>query len=180
MRAAIHKDNNLAVVERLLSSLVQRVRNALEMWSLVCLGPLVPDRKAFLDERCEVLRAHLLVIREWLQENGGSREALEAVASLLAAVAQFHQAFRQLADYPDLALADIKIATDAIADAYQTIQGSAAALGDAGGFEVSALSDANLDREAYFRQLLDHLFETFRAAREAALPAAVNGVPGKS
>jgi len=164
MPATIQTCENLDVIERLLSSVIHRARNAVEMWTLVCLGRVVPDRQAVVEDNCEVLRAHILVLRAWLQESGCSRETLEFVANLLAAQERFRGAFLKLTEFPALSLSDVQVATEALAEAYESIHHAAACVGNKAGFEVSALSLANADREAYSRDILAHLFETFQHA----------------
>src|SRR5947209_20624262 len=52
--------NDRVVIERLLEEIAGRVDGAIDFWTLVCLGQLMPERHGFLLKHCDIL--HSLVV----------------------------------------------------------------------------------------------------------------------
>src|SRR5438270_13324291 len=111
-----------AVVERLLGELVSRADGAIDFWTTVCLSPegLLPAPGDFVAAESEVLRSLAVSLRAILAEAGlaEANPVRGLLATMAVACRQIEAAALTLARFRTVPLADVRAATQSLAEAH--------------------------------------------------------------
>jgi hypothetical protein len=167
------------VVERLLGELATRADGALGFWTTVCLAPdgSLPAAD-FVAANGEVLRSLVVTLRAILAEAGLAGE--EPVHGLLAAMAaacrRIEEALLLLARFRSIPLADVREATQSLAEAHADLLSAVRQVGEILGCSVAYWRQRTPERERHFQQVVQRLFDLFREAHpDAGLPQTAGG-----
>jgi hypothetical protein len=156
-------DADRIILDRLLSSIAERLDGAVEMWSLVCLGPLVTDRRGFLLHYGEILRAHALVAQALLPQAGlsGDEAIRRQFDTLVEGCRQLQDAFLVLEQFRVLPLEEVRNATESVAELYRRLRAVIRQLGDDLSLAISYWQNRAPERDKYYQDILHRLFELF-------------------
>jgi methyl-accepting chemotaxis protein len=161
------------VLDRLLTKIAGSLDGAVDFWTLVCLGEFPIDRRRFLAEKTETLRAFILVAQAFLAEAGladaaaihrrleGMKSACEKLAAAFFVLEQFR------AKSPD----ETRAATRAVNEVYGELRELIRQVGEAMSLSVSYWQGRTPEREEYYQRILRSLDEKFSHARGNAASA---------
>ena len=168
------------VVERLLGELASRADGAIDFWTTVCLSPdgLLPAPADFVAANAEVLRSLAVSVRAILAEAGLADEepVRGPLATMAAACRQIEEAVLTLARFRSVPLADVRAATQSLAEAHAALLSAVRQVGEALGCSIAYWRQRTPERERYCQQILHGLFDLFRGGHPAAgNPQAAGG-----
>ncbi len=159
-----------ATLERLLSQLAGRLDGAVDMWTLVCLGDIAIDRRAFIERHAAEMQALAVEAGALLRRAApGDAAALDGLfEELTRENAKLRDIFVVLEQYQTIPLEAIHLATTGLAEVYDDLRRTLRTIGDTASVSAGFL-ERRPDQQAYFRRILDGLYEQFRQRRDAGL-----------
>lgn len=166
-------DEDRILLQRLLAQVLGCLHGALDFWTVVCVGRVPPDPRAFVLRSAEALRSPIVVARTILEEmrmmDAGRGQLLE---KMYDSCQKLQDAFLVLADFQNASLEQIRSATETVSAAYTDLQDAVRRLARSLDLPDSSGERLSPEREDYFQRILAGLFDLFRQEREAAgLPA---------
>jgi hypothetical protein len=175
LKQSLSADDKI-ILDRLLSKLAGYLNGGLDVWTLVCLGDFSPDRRAFIRDKCEVMRSLVVVTKAILAEaQQTGKEPMRILLDKLAVFCQKQeQAFLVLAECRTVPLHEVRAATEAVAEVYTGLREAIRQLGEALDVPISFWQTQTAESESYFQRILRGLFDQFAhtlAAEKAAAAA---------
>jgi len=169
-----------SVLGELLTGIITQFGGAIEFWTLVCLSQSeLGNPKIFVDRQWIDLRERIQELRERLSEadHESSPAAQEQVAKLASVAAEVREVFDYFIDVTSVTQKDLEAAVLKLAHIWQDVRMRIWLLGAL--IPLSQPPALSLEKEAYYQNILDALFDQFMTLRTAASDAHERNGIGK-
>jgi len=169
-----------SVLGELLTGIITQFGGAIESWTLVGLSQSeLGNPKIFVDRQWIDLRERIQELRERLSEadHESSPAAQEQVAKLASVAAEVREVFDYFIDVTSVTQKDLEAAVLKLAHIWQDVRMRIWLLGAL--IPLSQPPALSLEKEAYYQNILDALFDQFMTLRTAASDAHERNGIGK-
>jgi hypothetical protein len=162
-------DEDRVILRHLLTQVLGSVQGAVDLWTLVCIGRIPPDPRAFVLREAEILRSHIVVARtivgrDRLADQGQHR----LLESMYASSQELQDAFLILADFRRVSLEQVRSATETLSRVYTDLRKAVGDLAQSLNLSLASAARLTPEREEYYQRNLRGLFDQFRRERETA------------
>jgi hypothetical protein len=156
------QDNLRIVLGDLLTEIARRLDGAVDFWTVVCLSPVVPDRKGFLEQNLDELRCLIVVTKIMWPAQIRTHEIDSLLEKMAVNWQKLRHAFGVLEDFQARSIEAIEGASKELADVYHTSCELLRRLGNEITVEFSHWRDGTAEREEHLESILRNLANQFR------------------
>jgi hypothetical protein len=161
------------VLDHLLTKIAGSLDGAVDFWTLVCLGEFSIDRRRFLVEKTEVLRAFILVAHAFLAEAGLADTAAihRGIEAMKSGCEKLRTALFVLEQFRTTSPEEVRAATQSVSEVYRDLRESVRQVGQVMNLSISYWQERTPEREEYYQRILGGLYDQFCHARDGAAAA---------
>jgi hypothetical protein len=167
-------ENERTTLDQALGHLSGRLNGAIDFWTLVCLGQFPPDPQGFIRKYGAELAAAVESLGVQLARPNLDRDAHihDWFTQISAGCQQFQEAYLILAQFREVPLSEVQRAAETVGRIYADLQEWIRQLGTYLGVPLSYRKDGpkKSEREAYYQQMLNRLFDLFRQELQSSPP----------
>src|SRR5262249_10930866 len=140
LKQSLSADDKI-ILDRLLSKWAGSLNGALDFWTLVCLGKLGMDPRAFVLKQGEIMRSLLVVTKTILDEANFKEPVRRLLDTLFSGSEKWQNAFLVLAAYQTVSLEEVRAAVQTVSDLYGPLRETLRQFGQALQVPVSFLQN---------------------------------------
>ena len=161
----MENDQDRIVIDRLLSELGRRLDGAVDFWTVICLEGAVPERDAFLQKNCDILRSLVEVSRIVIGARNGRNGTGEMLDRIALDCQRLRSIFSVLSKFQQESLDHLRSASEDLDANYTRLSESFRQLGRMLDVPISYYNTRTPEAEQHCRSILDRLFDVFAQAR---------------